>query len=385
MGRLGIRARRVAPKRRREARGSARAPWLLHLSRQAGPRAVRGQSEELACPGPQLLPGGHLGHPGVHPRPAAPDRRPRHDRHRLREGGGDPREQPDQRASTAAQREAPGRQGVPEPPPRSGSALAPPRADAETQAGRGPLLRPLPLGDGGAPHPPPGGEALPAADLHRSRLRQPPPPLHPVSNQALPRALRVRRGSGAVRGAGPRRGSLPERSPRRAHPRARGAHEAGEPGSEFRGRRHLPGPARRGAQGARAAARRGRQRRGSGRARALSGGGPRRARRRVRAPGAGHRGREPVSRPHGDPRRRDRRDVPPGSLRGGGRRSEPHPRRDPGAGLARRRGRCGRVAHGAARGLDGEEAGPLPAPLSPARQPQAPLGDGPGARSPRVR
>ena len=53
------------------------------------------------------------------------------------------------------------------------------------------------------------------------------PPVPAVPDQALPRALRVRGRSRALRRAGAGRGHVPRRSPRRAAPAARGAHARG--------------------------------------------------------------------------------------------------------------------------------------------------------------
>ena len=83
------------------------------------------------------------------------------------------------------------------------------------------LLRPLPLGDGRAPHAAPRQQALSAPHLLGPRVRQPQAAVPPVPDQALPRALRLRGRPAVVQGPGPRGGAVPRRAPRRALERAR--------------------------------------------------------------------------------------------------------------------------------------------------------------------
>ncbi len=109
---------------------------------------------------------------GFHPAPASSSRRPRDVRHRHREGSRDPREQPDQGEPASLQREAPRRQGVPHAAPVARAPVAAPRARAAPGPRRRALLRAIPFGDRGATHAGPGGKALPAAHLLRSRARR---------------------------------------------------------------------------------------------------------------------------------------------------------------------------------------------------------------------
>src|SRR6185312_10740391 len=86
-----------------------------------------------------------------------------------REGGGRPRERPHQAAPAALQRQAARRQGLPLPPPRPEAALAAAGDGAPALPGRGPLLRPVPLGDERPEDAPPRQQALPAPHLLRRR------------------------------------------------------------------------------------------------------------------------------------------------------------------------------------------------------------------------
>ncbi len=122
-------------------------------------------------------------------------------RHRYREGGGDPREQPDQGEQAPLQRQAPRRQGVPDAAPVDGPRVAAAGAGAQAHERRRALLRALPLGDGGAPHAAPGGEALPAPHLLRSRARVAQATVPAVPHQALSGAVRARDRSRDVRRA----------------------------------------------------------------------------------------------------------------------------------------------------------------------------------------
>ena len=161
------------------------AAGRLPLQGQEGRRRLRRQGQEPALARAELLPGRERRRRAPSSRSCSDHRGPRDHRHRHREGGGDPREQPHQGAPAALQRQAPRRQGLPLAAPRAlarpagrvaasrrrraAGARDRPAADARRRA----LLRPVPLGDRRAAHAPPRQQALPAPHVQRHRAREP--------------------------------------------------------------------------------------------------------------------------------------------------------------------------------------------------------------------
>ncbi len=210
-----------------------------------------GQGRVPPLPGAQLLRRRRRRRSPLHPAARRPARRHRRGGHPLREGGGPPRERAHQEAQAALQRAAAGRQGLHRPPARPAPPVPAHRGGPgpAAQGGRGALVRAVlqrQLHPGDAP----GGEPLvPAAHLHRSRLRPPEAALHPLPDPPLPGALRLRLPAGGVRAERGRRGGLPGGEGRGADRAAPGPHARGRRGDALRGRGPGTRPApRRGAQ-----------------------------------------------------------------------------------------------------------------------------------------
>jgi hypothetical protein len=262
----------------RQAGRPADRARLLPVQGRRGAGALRRQGQEPAQPRSQLFRrvpdrrarGGAA---------AAPQGARRRDRgHLEREGGRRSRERADQAPSTALQRQASRRQGLPVPAPRSAGRLAAARHRAPAVGRWSALLRPLSFGHGGSPHAAAGEQALPAANLQRCRARLPLPTLPAVPDPALSRTVRLPGRPLALPRAGARRGAVSRGAPRRAVDGAAPAHGRCRRGDGLRAGRAPSRPAARRRVGARVAARGGGALRGPGR-----GGPPPRARSRSAA------------------------------------------------------------------------------------------------------
>ncbi len=193
----------------RQAFELAEVARLLPLQGRGRHRRLRGQGQEPALAGEELLPGGGERRALLHPHPPPHRARPGDGRHQQREGSGGPRERSHQAAPAALQRQAARRQGLPLPPPRSAEGLAPAGDGAPPLGGRRALLRPVPLGDERAAHAAPRQQALPAPHLHRRGDGRAAAAVPPVPDQALPGAVRARRRPRLLRRDGAQRRPLP--------------------------------------------------------------------------------------------------------------------------------------------------------------------------------
>ena len=170
-----------------------RSPGVYVFKDREGGGAVRRQGGEPQEPRPQLLPAEHARPALLHRAPAARDRRSRDLRHRERKRSGAAREQPDQGAPAALQRQAARRQGVPVAATRR-----------ERRAGRGWRWCAAPRRTTARYFGPYHSATAARATLRlvnrhfqlrtctRQRLRSAQAPVPAVPDQALPRAMRVR-------------------------------------------------------------------------------------------------------------------------------------------------------------------------------------------------
>ena len=209
--------RRRPPKLESLPAAAGRVP----LQGQEGRGALRRQGQEPARARAQLLPGGRQRRALLHPAPAA------HASATSRPSSPAPRRK--RRSSRTASSSSTSRATTSScATTRSSSRCASrlehrwPRLEVVRRPDRRrrALLRPVPLGDGGAPHAAPRQQALPAPHVQRSRARVAQAAVPAVPDQALPGAVRLRRRPRLVRRAGARRGAVPRRPPRRALARA---------------------------------------------------------------------------------------------------------------------------------------------------------------------